>query len=59
MSAVRVGLSDHVLIPDNLKEGRKIVRNGWKCRDCAQHWDELPPVAERLHACPVPEQRVF
>lgn len=50
-------LSDHVLVPDNTRDGRKTIRNGWKCRDCLVHWDELPPVAERLNACPVDAER--
>lgn len=56
MTAVDVRLSDHVLVPDNLADTRgKKIRNGWRCRCCDEHWDELPPVAERLNACPVAE----
>lgn len=47
-------LSDHVLVPFNMKDGRKKVRAGWECRCCHEHWDDLPPIRERLHACLVP-----
>lgn len=49
-------LFDHRLRPDNIATpARKpIIRNGWRCVECDTHWDELPPVAERLGTCPTP-----
>lgn len=49
-------LSDHVLVPVNVKAKRSTTRNGWECRVCHEHWDDLPPIAERLRSCPVEGQ---